>query len=81
MVTDLTCLARPCWSIDVNTHSPDRQAADGRQSDLTLSIGAKKSATSAKQVQTGITLKHLAAALSTVTTYRRGRRRACWAIW
>ena len=48
MVTDLTCLARPCWSIDANTHSPDRQAADGRQSDLTLSIAAKKSATSAK---------------------------------
>ena len=48
MVTDLTCLARPCWSIDANTHSSDRQAADGRQSDLTLSIAAEKSADPAK---------------------------------
>ena len=77
MVTDLTCLARPCRSREPNTHSPGRQAADGRRSDLTLSIAAKKSPPQRRQVQTGITLKHLAAALSAVTTYRPGRRRAC----
>jgi hypothetical protein len=82
MVTDLTCLARPCWSIDANTHSSDRQAADGRQSDLTLSIAAEKSADPAKApVEVIITLKHLAAALSDTHDLPKKQVKPSWTTW